>query len=150
MAATRVSPTTAAHVRDELGDRVALVLDGGACPVGIESTVVDVTGERPTILRPGGLSRERLEAAIGPVGVRAAIVDPARMARAPGQHEVHYAPRVRAVRFARGRFDVAEAAIAADPRLAWALVTVGAPPPGLATRARVSMPANSRTLSRNA
>src|SRR5947207_9629696 len=51
----RVSPTTAQHVRDELGDAVDLVLDGGPCAVGIESTVLDLTGDRPAILRPGGV-----------------------------------------------------------------------------------------------
>jgi L-threonylcarbamoyladenylate synthase len=65
----RVSPTTADHVREELGDAVDLVLDGGPCRVGIESTVLDLTTERPTILRPGGLSREQIEAVVGPVGV---------------------------------------------------------------------------------
>src|SRR4051812_42279543 len=66
---TRVSPTTAQHVRDELGDRVDLILDGGPCKVGIESTVLDVSTDTPTILRPGGLSREAIEEVIGPVAL---------------------------------------------------------------------------------
>src|SRR3954452_8641218 len=63
----RVSPTTAEHVRQELGDAVDLVLDGGPCAVGIESTVLDLTGKVPAILRPGGVSRGQLEAILGKV-----------------------------------------------------------------------------------
>ncbi len=55
-----VSPTTADHVRTGLGDRVDLILDGGPCEVGVESTIVDLSGDEPAILRPGGLPRERL------------------------------------------------------------------------------------------
>src|SRR5947207_69544 len=65
----RVSPTAAQHVRDELGDAVDLVLDGGPCTVGIESTVLDLTGERPVILRPGGVQRRKIETILGPVDV---------------------------------------------------------------------------------
>src|SRR5579863_3363476 len=61
----RVSPTTAAHVAAELGDRVAVVLDGGASPVGIESTVLDLTGEVPALLRPGGVTFEQLTEIFG-------------------------------------------------------------------------------------
>ncbi|MDB5296114.1 MAG: translation factor, partial [Phycisphaerales bacterium] len=63
----RVSPTMADHVRDELGEAVDLILDGGPSAVGIESTVLDLTGDVPRILRPGGVSRARLEAVVGPV-----------------------------------------------------------------------------------
>ncbi|MBC9717438.1 threonylcarbamoyl-AMP synthase [Streptomyces sp. TRM66268-LWL] len=88
-----VSPTTAAHVRTELGDAVDFVLDGGACEVGVESTIVDVTGEVPTILRPGGVTREDLEAVLGlPLAVPATS-----NVRVPGQHPSHYAPRARVV-----------------------------------------------------
>ena len=61
----KVSPTTAAHVRADLGDDVAVVLDGGPCRVGIESTIVDVTGPEPAILRVGGVSRAQIEETIG-------------------------------------------------------------------------------------
>lgn len=86
----RVSPTTARHVAAELGQAVALVLDGGPCPVGVESTVVDLTGSGGArLLRPGGLSRERLEELIGPLGeAETAAVRPL----SPGQLESHYAP----------------------------------------------------------
>lgn len=88
-----VSPTTAAHVRAELGDAVDLVLDGGPCAVGVESTIVDVTGGEPTILRPGGVTREDLEAALD----RPLAVPGSSSIRVPGQHPSHYAPRARVV-----------------------------------------------------
>lgn len=94
-----VSPTTAAHVYDELGDAVDLVLDGGPCAVGIESTVVDLTGEKPVILRPGGVPRRKVEAIVGPVEVFGGAVDAGTAAASPGQHVRHYAPRTPAVRF---------------------------------------------------
>ncbi len=97
-----ISPTTAQHVRDELGASVDLVLDGGACSVGIESTVLDVSGERPMILRPGGISREDIEAVLGPVDLFSASVSPDVSAVSPGQQARHYAPRTRAVRAGSG------------------------------------------------
>jgi L-threonylcarbamoyladenylate synthase len=96
---SHISPTTAQHVRDELGDEVGMILDGGACDVGIESTVLDLVGPRPTILRPGGVTREQIETLIGPVEVFAGAIDPAVAAASPGQHEKHYAPRTPAYRF---------------------------------------------------
>ena len=83
-----VSPTTAQHVAESLGGRVALILDGGACPVGIESTVVDVSEEAPTLLRPGGVTQEEIEAVIG----KLAIAAPTAAPKSPGQLESHYAP----------------------------------------------------------
>ncbi|MGW6843543.1 L-threonylcarbamoyladenylate synthase [Streptomyces sp. NPDC054958] len=88
-----VSPTTANDVRVELGDRVDLVLDGGPCEVGVESTIVDVTGGTPAVLRPGGVTREDLEAALG----RPIAVPSSSDVRVPGQHPSHYAPRARVV-----------------------------------------------------
>ena len=86
-----VSPTTAEHVRDELGPLVDVVLNGGRCDVGIESTIVDLTGEAPAILRPGGVSREALEeAARQPVPLREGGA-----VRTPGQLPSHYAPSAR-------------------------------------------------------
>jgi L-threonylcarbamoyladenylate synthase len=83
-----VSPTTAAHVAASLGDTVDLILDGGHCPGGLESTVLDLTGDEPRILRPGLLPRETIEAVMGPVG-GAGMAD--RIA-APGMLASHYAP----------------------------------------------------------
>jgi len=87
---THLSPTTAQHVRDGLGDAVDFVLDGGACSVGIESTVISLAGVVPRILRPGMVSRTQIEEAIGPVEVGAG-------AESPGQHPKHYSPRTRVV-----------------------------------------------------
>lgn len=88
-----VSPTTAEHVRAELGDAVDVILDGGPCRVGVESTIVDVTGQSPSILRPGGVTREELSAALG---VELAVPSSSPV-RVPGQHPSHYAPRARVV-----------------------------------------------------
>lgn len=92
---TEISPTTAEHVIKALGDRVSIVLDGGPTTVGIESTVVDLAGERPRVLRPGMVTVQELEAAIGPLDRRPAPLHSAP--RAPGQMERHYAPRARLV-----------------------------------------------------
>jgi L-threonylcarbamoyladenylate synthase len=100
-----VSPTAAEHVRDELGDAVDLILDGGACAVGIESTVLDLSGDHPVILRPGGISRAQIEEVIGPVEVFRGSVDRAMSAMSPGQQEKHYAPRAVAYRFDSSRRD---------------------------------------------
>ena len=97
---TQLSPTTAEHVRAGLGEAVDMILDGGSTPVGIESTVLSLAG-RPTLLRPGMISREELEAVIGDV---AEAVDPGPQAfpedtgaelahPAPGMHRKHYSPR---------------------------------------------------------
>jgi L-threonylcarbamoyladenylate synthase len=85
----KVSPTTAAHVRADLGRDVNFVLDGGPCRVGIESTIVDVTGAEPAILRVGEVSRARIEAIIG---TRCAVRTTGAIA-APGTLASHYAPR---------------------------------------------------------
>lgn len=84
-----VSPTSPLHVAESLGTRVDLVLAAGRTAVGVESTVLDLTGERPVILRPGGVTREVLEAHLGPVAVSGA--DP-QAPRSPGQLASHYAP----------------------------------------------------------
>jgi L-threonylcarbamoyladenylate synthase len=91
---TALSPTTALHVMDSLGDRVAIVLDGGPATVGIESTVVDLRGGEVRILRPGGISAAQVVAVLGaPMAAPDAepVGDTPR--RSPGQLERHYAPR---------------------------------------------------------
>jgi len=111
---TRVSPTTAQHVRDELGDAVDFVLDGGPCRVGIESTVLDVTSHTPSILRPGGISREQIEAVIGPVQAGHRVTPTSVAALSPGQQAVHYAPVTPAYRFEsnqRSAIDVRNAVV---------------------------------------
>jgi L-threonylcarbamoyladenylate synthase len=89
----RLSPTTADHVRRQLGDRVDQILDGGPCRVGVESTILHVDGDQATLLRPGGVSLEEIESLIGPVRLpeRTSSDRPA----APGMLESHYAPRTR-------------------------------------------------------
>lgn len=90
----RVSPTTAADVRADLGDDVDLVLDGGPCQVGVESTIVDCTGTVVAVLRPGGVPAEVLEGVLGaPVARQAGPGAPP----APGTLPAHYAPRARVV-----------------------------------------------------
>ena len=86
-----VSPTTAEHVREGLGTRVDLVLDGGPSTVGVESTIVDLSGDEPAILRPGGLPREVLEAI---AGVRLPVREGGEV-RAPGTLAAHYSPDAR-------------------------------------------------------
>ena len=84
----RISPTTAQHVRDGLGAKVSMVLDGGPCTVGVESTVVSFLEGKATLLRPGGLARETIEEAMG-----FRLLDgEAGMMHSPGQMESHYAP----------------------------------------------------------
>ena len=95
----RVSPTTAEHVAEQLHERIDLILDGGPCRVGIESTILDVTTSPPTMLRPGGVTREEIEDLIGPVTVPDRSQPPQAPA-APGMLPQHYAPQtpVRLVR----------------------------------------------------
>jgi L-threonylcarbamoyladenylate synthase len=87
-----VSPTTADHVAADLGDDVDYILDGGACAVGVESTIVDFSRGRPVLLRPGGMPREAIEAITGPLAA-ADDLAPA----APGTLASHYAPRAEVV-----------------------------------------------------
>jgi L-threonylcarbamoyladenylate synthase len=89
--AGQVSPTTADHVEAGLGERVEIILDGGPCPIGVESTVLDVTSAPPRLLRPGAVTRAALEAVIGPLAGPAPLSGTDRR-RAPGQLESHYAP----------------------------------------------------------
>jgi L-threonylcarbamoyladenylate synthase len=85
----RISPTTAAHVEAELGDRPAMILDGGPSPLGIESTVVSMVGQEPALLRPGAIPREAIERVLG---ARLAKAKAAERAASPGQLRSHYAP----------------------------------------------------------
>ena len=86
----RVSPTEAAHVMDELGEGLSLILDGGRTPVGVESTVLDLSGEAPALLRPGGVTIEELEALLGPIATASGAE--AGPLRSPGQLASHYTP----------------------------------------------------------
>jgi L-threonylcarbamoyladenylate synthase len=89
---TQLSPTRAEHVLRDLDGRIDLILDGGPATGGLESTVLDVTTDPPTLLRPGLVTIAMLEAVLGPIGCISAT-DSAAPARSPGQLEKHYAPR---------------------------------------------------------
>jgi L-threonylcarbamoyladenylate synthase len=88
----RVSPTTADHVLADLGDSVDFVLDGGSCPIGVESTIVDCTVDPPQVLRPGAISAEEVASLL-----EGSVDAAAGSSRAPGMLESHYAPRCRVV-----------------------------------------------------
>ncbi|MDD4617409.1 MAG: L-threonylcarbamoyladenylate synthase [Alphaproteobacteria bacterium] len=91
-ASGKLSPTTANHVADSLGNNVDLILDGGSCQIGVESTVIDLTSEIPVILRPGGITREQLEAALG---CKVAVYSASTNApMSPGMLSSHYAPHL--------------------------------------------------------
>jgi len=84
-----LSPTTAEHVREQLGDQVDLILNGGPCTVGVESTIVSFLENKPRLLRPGGISLEEIEAILGKVEISSTRANPS----APGMLPRHYAPR---------------------------------------------------------
>lgn len=89
------SPTTAAHVLEDMDGRIPLILDGGSCQVGLESTVVDVCHGKPCILRPGGITQTMLEAVLGEVDVAGSVLRPLQAgeaARSPGMRYRHYSP----------------------------------------------------------
>ena len=92
----RPSTTSAAHVKEDLDGRIDMILDGGPSDIGIESTIIDLTGKDPMILRPGYIGRERLEALLGRVDIdRTVLEKPAEdlVPKAPGMKYRHYAPR---------------------------------------------------------
>ncbi len=88
-----LSPTTPAHVQESLGDKVDLILAAGACDVGLESTVVDCTGKKPVILRPGGITEEQISEALG-VEVSYNLGNQGGDVKSPGQLLKHYAPSI--------------------------------------------------------
>lgn len=95
----RPSPTTVEHVLRDLEGKVDMVVDGGSCRIGLESTVLDMTSEPPVILRPGGVSREDLEGLLGHVEADAAVYenDSPDTPRSPGMKYRHYAPKAKVV-----------------------------------------------------
>ena len=97
-----VSPTTARHVLDDLGDRVDLILDGGPTRIGVESTVLDLSGEKPAILRPGGTNREALNSIIGEIALNVSARQRGGERfefASPGLMERHYSPRAELIFF---------------------------------------------------
>lgn len=125
-----VSPTTAQHVLDDLDGRIERVLDGGPTRVGVESTVLDLAGVAPAILRPGAVTRERLAAILGPAlaapDLECPISDPKSGMPSPGLLDSHYAPRARVVLCAGADEMLAQhAALAAQGARAGALILAG-------------------------
>jgi L-threonylcarbamoyladenylate synthase len=119
---TQVSPTTAAHVMASLGERISLVLDGGPCTVGIESTVIDLAGDVPTVLRPGMITRAQLEEALqqpvqhaSPKPIAPTADGVVAGQRSPGMAERHYAPTADVWLFDVGQRDEIARALAALP-----------------------------------
>lgn len=90
---SHTSPTTAQHVWDDLAGRIELILDGGPTPIGVESTVLDVTGAAPLLLRPGGVTVEELTAVLGPIHVFERQGKAPAAMPAPGMLDRHYAPQ---------------------------------------------------------
>lgn len=97
---TELSPTTAQHVRDGLGDRVAMVLDGGRTTVGIESTVLSIVGPDAILLRPGMVTRQEIEAVIGAIQIAGSA--PTEAHPSPGMHLRHYSPKTPLLLIERG------------------------------------------------
>jgi L-threonylcarbamoyladenylate synthase len=140
----RVSPTSAAHVAEGLAGKLALVLDGGPCAIGLESTVVDATGARAVLLRPGGVTLEALEQVAGPV------VTPDRDPDAPsspGQLASHYAPAL-PVRLNATEVRPGEALLAFGPALPGAAVTLNLSEAGILEEAAANLFALLRALDR--
>ena len=146
-----VSPTTAAHVVDDLGAEVSVILDAGATPVGLESTIIGLAGERPLLLRAGGLAREDIEAVLGrPLGTAAPAGDaPA----APGMLASHYAPAA-ALRLDATEVRAGEGLIAFGPTLPdgadKAVAVVNLSPAGDLAEAAANFFAGLRALDRQA
>ncbi|MGE0481518.1 MAG: L-threonylcarbamoyladenylate synthase [Phycisphaerae bacterium] len=140
---TRVSPTTAEHVRAGLGERVDLILDGGATTGGIESTVLDLTTAPPRVLRLGLVTPDALSAAIGEpvaVAVRHAASNHAARPRSPGQSARHYAPHARLVVAPRGGETETRRAMTRGERVGWLRLQRGAPTPVDAAVVALDMP----------
>jgi L-threonylcarbamoyladenylate synthase len=105
----KISPTTAAHVAADLGDRAGIILDGGKTEIGIESTIIGFTADKPVLLRPGGLAREAIERIAGPLAVpQSGVIS------SPGQMASHYAPHA-ALRLNAARPEPEEALLAFGP-----------------------------------
>ncbi|MFZ7104905.1 MAG: L-threonylcarbamoyladenylate synthase [Peptococcaceae bacterium] len=91
------SPTTAQHVWQDLNGKIAGIIDGGKAGVGVESTVLDLSTDTPTILRPGGITREELQKEIGQVAIDTALYDLKAVPRSPGMKYTHYSPDAQVV-----------------------------------------------------
>lgn len=141
-ASTKPSPTTARHVLDDLDGRIEMILDGGPCRVGVESTVVDGMCDPPVVLRPGGVSLEELRACPGWEGAVKGYKDSSELGkeapRAPGMKYKHYSPRAKVVLYEASFVDGAHGVIEKD--------RVGLPAPANAAPEAVNGHAGERTV----
>lgn len=146
----RISPTTAEHVREELGEAIPLIIDGGPCEVGIESTVVDCTGDAPVILRAGAITQEMMEQVTGgewqvpsdsPVTCHPS---PATLL-SPGMLASHYAPNA-ALRLNAHEVSPSEVLLAFGPEISGAAYTLNLSPTGNMLEAASNLFAHLRTL----
>ncbi|SKA20062.1 L-threonylcarbamoyladenylate synthase [Enhydrobacter aerosaccus] len=143
-----VSPTRADHVAESLGERVPLIIDGGPCLVGVESTVLDISGQTPVLLRPGGATREAIEAVIGPIAVSHALPTGDAARSSPGQLESHYAPS-RPVRLNATSVSLEEGLLAFGPNPpAGAALSYNLSPTGDLAEAAANLFAQMRALDR--
>ena len=144
----RISPTTAQAVASELGNAVDLILDGGPCRIGLESTVLDLSGERPRLLRPGGLALERLTELLGaaPETLARRASEEGAARASPGLLESHYAPET-AIRLDAGEVAPDEGLLAFGPSPpAGAAMTLNLSPSGDLTEAAAKLFAYLRRL----
>ena len=143
-----ISPTRAEHVAESLGDRVKLILDGGPSLVGLESTVLDLTTDTPTLLRPGGATREAIEAVIGSIALSDALPTGNVARKSPGQLKSHYAPG-RPVRLNATSVGPEEGLLAFGPNPpAGAMLTSNLSPSGDLGEAAANLFAQLRALDR--
>jgi L-threonylcarbamoyladenylate synthase len=122
-----LSPTTGAHVAKSLGEAVDMILDAGPTHVGIESTVIDATADRPTLLRPGMIAVPEIEAVIGPINI-ATSAGAATARPSPGMMDRHYSPRGRVIIAApRDMPDIARRERETGSRVAAVVITATVP-----------------------
>lgn len=144
----RISPTTAQHVEDGLGDKLAMILDGGPCAIGVESTVISLLDETPTLLRPGGITPEEMAAVLDcPIAVAPQVGDIEAGLHGPGRLLSHYAPD-RPVRLNAASAAPGEALLAFGPRAPSAPVTLNLSPGGDLKEAAANLFAMLRSLDR--
>jgi L-threonylcarbamoyladenylate synthase len=144
----RISPTTAQHVAEGLDDRVAMILDGGPCRIGVESTVLSLLDGKPALLRPGGIAPEEITAVIGkPVAIAAAVGDVEAGLHGPGRLLSHYAPD-RPVRLGATAVLPGEALLAFGPSVPVARVVLNLSASGDLHEAAANLFAMLRALDR--
>lgn len=143
-----VSPTHAEHVAESLGGRVPMIIDGGPCLVGVESTVLDLSGGTPILLRPGGVSREAIESVIGRIALSDALPTGDAARKSPGQLASHYAP-ARPVRLEATSVGADEGLLAFGPNVpSGAMLTLNLSPAGDLAEAAANLFAMMRALDR--